>query len=571
VITGGVDLTTLATQLDGFIADAIGGTNCNFTGGDGDADNYEGCSANLFNTWIQVKKNDKPTEDRTLFVMRLCLHEKVWKFLGYDPREQPTIGDEDFTDPQRIRFRELTAGENYLGGWSGDVPTEGYWEGWFDTMYPGARFEVAQIDLWDNNGNPRIWRPLFAGGASVLHQDAGQEIVLNGTEQAYIEPQLCWPATEKDVDSVTVGTDSVRYFLFKGQYLGQADTESRDMYQVGRCLIRTNGNYGTIHQDGSANGVLWLERWMDGMAFGLPYEPLPGHWAGSNSPGEGQIVAKPIAAFATMPNNVADYAHLVWLRIMLSTGSSTGWTDYADALPIPSQDRGDNSHGFAFAGALWGDDLEIADLGLGIVEDIVADPLDVAAAFSESAGSWTSYLCRGKWVADGPVQAWDLLQSLTSPRRLAWTLNGAKYGLIKWGPPSQQDVDVVLTQNDLNKPTDTSVTKLRVSQPIDRADLSYRYNLETGNLSEDFKAHARDTQARGRLGDAVVKLSDHGLIPPSWFAARSDGKLMEQVTNTGSWVQQFRRLWEVETAALMARRHFSVNGLEVGRVKGQDL
>jgi hypothetical protein len=570
-LTDQVSAADLVAEIDGLISNAVAGTGCNHVGAAGNFTDYDDSTAEIAQHGISIQKGNRDSGNNpTECIMYLVMHEKVWKFLGYDPEEQAVL-DPEYKDPRHIFFRQMVAGADYKNTGDGDVPGTGYWEGFFETLYPGVPFDWANCNLWDGNEIARKYEPIYKGGISILDQDGGQEISLIGARsgEAYIEPQLCWPSKNENVDGGAVGDSTVRYFLFKGKRR-VGNEESKDVCQVARCLIRQGTNHGSVHEDANTfQPVMWLERWMDPMAFGLDHPPLEGDWAGSNDESEGAIWAKPLAVFATMPNDVADFAHLVWLKTVLSTGTSTGWSDYADAVVSPVLDPGDNSHDVGGV-SVWGDDKEIADLGLGIPHELVAGPVAVADAFSDAAGGWNSDLCRGKWIADGPIQAWDLLRSITEPLRLAWTLHDGKYGLIKWAPPGQGDVDVVLTENDLHEPRDTSHTKLRVSAPIDAVDLKYRYNLEDESLSEELHAHARDPQARGRAGDSIIRIDAPGLIPSKWFQYREDGKTMSMVVAAGPWEADFRQLWEVETATLMARRHFAVSGLKVARVKGQD-
>jgi len=254
---------------------------------------------------------------------------------------------------------------------------------------------------------------------------------------------------------------------------------------------------------------------------------------------------------------------------MLSTGTSTGWDDYWDNA-IPVLDRGSNTHGITLPGALWGDDLEIADLGLGIPHELIANPITIADAFSAATGSWMSALCRGKWIADGPVQSWDVLQSITQPLRLMWSFHGGTYGLIPFRSPTQGEVEVVLTEDDLAV-REGPTTNLRETEPIDEIELDYRYNLETEGTSEHLRGSARDPEAQGRPGDLSISLKAPGLLCPDWFRGRGDGKTITQITGALAWETEWRNLWEIETATLMAKRHFSVTNLRVARVKGQTL
>jgi hypothetical protein len=555
--------SALASEIDGLIADAIGNTNCNFTGPDNEFENYDDSRASMSSQDISVRKNSRLyTNNPTICRMRLVLHEKVWNFLGYEPAVQ---GATDWaTDFERaIWFIPLQNGENYMGEGQGNVPGPGYWEGWFNTSQGGHEGNWSK---WDNDGADRIYKPWYTGGISVLNQNADQEIYLHGAANTYVEPQLCWPALEKEVDGTAVGESSVRYFLFKGP-IETGDGEVRDMAQVGRCLIRLHSAYGSIYTD--VQPTVYLERWMDPMAWGLNQKPLETSWASSNGGEEGQIMAKPIALLGMMPNNIADYAHLVWLRLMLSTGTSTGWTGYADD-PTAALDRGNNSHGFAATpGATWGDDLEIADLGLGIPEEIVADPLDVAAEFARvTGGGWTDGLCRGKWILDGPAQAWDVLRGITEPLRLYWTFHGGKFGLRKFGPNSASDV--TLTEDDLHTKGGPS-TSLRVGSPIDAVDLNYRYDLEAESPADTLHARARDAEARSRIGDSLLTIDAPGILSEKWFQHRPGAESMKLVTDADPWSSEFRRLWEREAATMMAKRHFSVENLVVSRAKGLEL
>jgi len=274
----------LAAEIDALIQEAYAGTSCNYLGADDEATNYDDFEGEITAGHIAVRKQDNVMTPRA-GTMYLSLHEKVWKHLGYVPDVQPYIDPANYYDERQIAFRTLAAGEDYLGLLTGNVPCDGYVEGTFATIMRGVPPDPAgPIGLWDGEGAKRYYLPMYTGGTTVLHKAGAQEIALIGatSTEAFIEPQLCWPAKNVLVDGGAVGYSTVRYFLFRGKVRREGEEETRDEYQVARCLLREGNYHGTIHESATTfHAVCWLERWMDPMAWGLDYEPLSGDWAGS--------------------------------------------------------------------------------------------------------------------------------------------------------------------------------------------------------------------------------------------------------------------------------------------------
>lgn len=168
----------------------------------------------------------------------------------------------------------------------------------------------------------------------------------------------------------------------------------------------------------------------------------------------------------------------------------------------------------------------------------------------------------------GPYQAADVLDSLMRSRRLCWSLHGKRFGVFQLGPVSAEDADLVITEDDLEGETGDPLSvvprqSLRATGQLDRIDLSYRLDPETGKTVLTERFDALDAEARQRTGELVEPITDHGLCPP-WF-----GDKQEDETGVGDWVQPFRDFWARDAAEFFARRHYTLE-LELGRPLGQD-
>lgn len=574
----GTDKGTITSQIDVIIGGAASGADRNYVGAGGNLNDYEkpagggvkaDCQMLIGQNAgdVQVKKSGS-SADANVVSCFLALHEKVWRLLGYEPQSQSGMEEDD---PRRISFRKLNAGDTYIIS-PETVPGPGYWRGEFHTRMLGS--ELNDYNRWDNDGDWRTFSPLFGDGASVLDRNADHEILLSGAAGIIVEPQLIRPSTQVQVDGVDVEVNGLRYFVFRGKYYTAKMDEPQDMYQIGQCAVRTNGSYGTVADVGAMTG-LYIVRWLDPIPHGINRWMLSTDWSSSNDLGDSRISCRPVAVLGSHGNNISDYAFVIWQRLMLTSGSSTGWSAYESAGSLSTIDIGENGHVYQSTG--WdveANDVEIADLGLAVPHELVDPPPTVRAEYKRAVGDLESPYLRQKIVLDGPVQSLDVLDGIMRPYGLVWSLyrgnaGGVLYGVVRLGPFSQSEVDETIGEADLAT-EDPPDQEMRATGPIDAIEMKYRYSPESESLAATWNQRALDSQSYYRSGSTKTEMECPGLIPAAWFLARKT-QTMLSVTGAGPWEEEARRVLARELAEFYRGRHYMVTGLSVSRVKGQRL
>lgn len=541
---------------------------------DGGAGNDLGHAFGLSDTGIfTIRREESGSGGRTAWAY-ITLHEKVWKILGYEPTVQGSL---DASDPRRASFVQRQIGDVYGDGTTQTIPAQGYWMARFSTRKLGLDFTIdgAEDDapFWDNDGAPREWHPMYTGGTSVFDVHGNQEIGLSPAPSGIIiEPQHARPSMDVQIDGSDVLDNGVRYMLFRGDVFrpSEGDAEPHTIYQVAKCSMRQQNGYGTVYHDGSQI-KMYLERWLDPMAFGLPYEPLVNDWVSPEGAEarDARVNVRPLAVFTNRSDNLAMPLHTLPLRIMLTSGTSTGWDGNEDA-PGVLLDRGENTHGENANGLdRDADDVEIADLGLAIPSEICQAPRVWRREY-EKVAMLSSPIFKGQLVLDRATNTREILMGLLKPYNMAISLHGGKYGVVRLGPVEQGDVDVTLTAADYNSPLPPR-QELRALGPIDNIVLEHRYNPEEEGLSEVWEQRALDPLARYRHGKTTTTIRAPALLAPSQFRKRTDFKSIESVTGATDWGPELQDLLAREVAEWRAKRHFAILNVRVSRPKGQDI
>lgn len=125
-----------------------------------------------------------------LVYMEICLHETIWRRIGWEPDVQ-TIGMTDTPETlHQIIGRKIASGDYYTGGGADaakETPGPGYWTLVFTSVELGfpAFGQLAQ-DNFDNGGAPRAYKPLHNAAPVILSTGAGDTFTV-GESYPYLE------------------------------------------------------------------------------------------------------------------------------------------------------------------------------------------------------------------------------------------------------------------------------------------------------------------------------------------------------------------------------------------------
>lgn len=554
-------------SINDAIQEVISSVNDNYSGLGGAADTHDSLSAGMdYDGAIWIRKAG--AETATFFKMELTLHLRVWLALGYDPKVQ-NVGGAAPQTPYDVLFKSETKGERLFPG-TQTVPQHGYYTGVFWTVrigYEGVKYQHR--DIMSNFGSRREFKPSFGGGISILDmENADQDVFLHGGGHPYIEPQYFRPSQNLQINGQTAHTNGSRLFLFHGQLRESLEDEPRDVYYVAKCIVRQSGVQFGVVADGTED-VIHTEEFIDPNVFGIDNPPAA--FISSHDGLETAVRAAPILLLSTLPNTrQADWVHEVFTMLMLSSGTSTGWSGKETVVPPhPSIDEGDNGHGNTSAlEFILGTDREVAFAGLAIPEELVAEPNEIKEAFEEATGDIHSAINRVKYVfPPGPVQAEDVLDSMLIPRRLAWRLYGRKFGLVKMAsfPPSK--VDETITADDLASPIPFS-QDLKTGGRIDGIEIEHRQRLDGGTMPV-WKQSSLDARARYADGKKPHKMTDVGLLSPAMFLNRPDKRTMQDVVGASPWFTAATQLWAREASEFHAKNHYTLKSVRLWPEKGR--
>ena len=578
---------TWVSQIDDFIADAEDGTAIDY--GTSAFANWEHASVGIQDAGMICSRDaNADSADDGEARMYLCMHERVWRSLGYDPVFQTTnygggLFYEKPAHEKAIEFRPVSAGqaicspalEPDVDGVNIICPADGYWTARVDSRSLG---EVGPgNEGYDGPGGaPRWFRPAFGEQDTlVFSRYAGQKFRVS-TPFAYVLGQRSAPF------STAILTDASRaaYFAFKGRMAKGAVTtngtvidengqereaseiDDKPFYQVGLVVWDDDAGHGSVDED-SGSPIFCVVKWMDPRLFGFNFVPLQHEWMGVEGDENFQIWCAPLATYAYNYDSL-EYADHILSQILASTGTSTGWS--ATMENAPTFDEGDNEVDGSAGVLFWSNDVERADLGLGIPKQLVADAaLSTAKVFDQLPGGRTGNINRVRYAYLGPFQAADTIESIVKPRGLAMSLAERRYGVVHLGLFDPSEADFTITQDDLwgsMESPDDGIPKqqLRAVGQLDSVKFGYRWDPEQRSTTQQVEWRARDGGAKDRFGDLQVTVEEHGLTPQGWGAPA-----------TKSWGPTMRSYWMNDRAAFYAKRHFLLTDVVVNRNFGRDV
>lgn len=528
---------------------------------------------------IMIKKDDSAA----WYTVNIVAHEKVWRAMGFDPSEQSAAYP--FSNVYECFFQKLDSGatlEVADGGIvSTPMPGPGYWAGTFDTRRLGWDGETPS-NTYDasNNEQWRRYKALFNVGVDVLVAKGNQLITLPGSGSDWYcqgDRSLWLNDGNLDPDGVDVTPNRAGYFAVRGKIVRKPGEDPEEIWQVfigkwrnAAWAATAGSDDGMIVSDDFYNETdkqgIQIMRWLDPRLFGFNHKRLDVDWSFTPLADGNPITIYPLSAYAYFEGDGPEYADATLGAILCSTGTSTGYSGPLGAA-IPSLDQGDNNPGDASNKLYMHGDVLNYSMACGIPEELIGDAADIRAAFDDPSSPFNRV--RVAWL--GRVNAEDIIKSILEPRRMGMSLHGRKYTPRRIDSFTSQDATIL--EADLSgQPGDPTTViptvELRSTGVIDKVELSYRYDAAEGGAGLTRIEDALDSGAKSRTGKVRHRITDWGLVPLGWYDSEKE---MEAVTGQKTWGWQFREIWGVEAAEFYSKRHFTIRGLPVDLVKGQDL
>lgn len=475
---------------------------------------------------IQVGQNDSVGGE-----LWLALHERVWRWLGFDPQEQNeelANVDSEFELP----FRALPESNFWTPGeplWSGGVgaepPTAGYYAARITTCAIGATFNDLGCD---NEGEARHHRAQNPEGVMLLQEGSTLTIALAG-DAPYVGPQLARPVDDAEVDGAPC--DQTGFIALRGSFKAGPDAEPETITSIWKA------SWYSVANGGFGGNAVHLSKQLDPRLFGINNGKVPTSkdWA---------VVDLEWASVAVFGRSLTSYdlAHAVLLRLILSTGTST-WTGY-EGDPDADQAPGQNAHPGAPLDLL-GNDFEVADLSLGVPAQMVDWPSFYASA-AKLPGGLYSEINRCRIGRIGPVDGGDLVKAILHPRGWAIGLQGGKFTLwSKSRPIDIEDSVASLTQSDLDSTDIPYIEAVDLSplQAFDKLTCAYGQDPIGGGSGTELVGQPRDAGSWRRNGGAEMAVDGSTLLPNPAGA------------DTPSWRGDFTKIWGTDLAKFFASPH----------------
>lgn len=461
----------------------------------------------------------------------VCLHERVWRVLGYDAYAQ--AGSTPDGDPLVIDFLKPEDLGFELAGFAA-VPGPGYWLARVSTVpaqYGGGAYGylAAGTDL-DNGGQPRTWLAIHGEDLTTLYPEGDQEIRvgIGAGSIPYLEGQTCRAPAEHAMSNSGGDVDSMAFVAFRGSFKAGADAEVETMAALARVGFVDDNSFGGHGPAPDADGYLKLHihDYIDPRFVGVDRAKFDGPWAALDL----EYVPVNYLGYNTKAGSRAD---LILLRTMLSTGTAS-WTGFDGQGAVFT--AGANDH--PDADAQQGTDAEIGNLGLAIPADLIDAASFTATADLLPNGGKNSALNRVLFAYLGSFDSQELVWRCIEQRGWGMSFIRGRYGL--FSRPQlldPNDVAVSLGPDDFAIDDVTFVERadLRPMEPRDGFEMTYGNPLIEGTGSDlelVAKVRASDPQSRTRRSNNIESIDGAGLIPvklwgndpgapPSWIAAWS--------------------------------------------------
>jgi hypothetical protein len=510
---------------------------------------------NLNGLTIRVDDNASPRGG----LLALCMHRKVWSFLGYDVIAQARVPMTLIETEQDIYFQSATEKfAPYTDGDEAPVPGPDYYIAYFYTVPIGFNTFTAGANI-DNGGGWRTYRPLNDHGGVQLDPDGQQEIPVSfAAGTPYSTGQLARPVADYVMESGDP-CDRTGWMVFRGPYREDLESDPVTLHQVAKVSwVNFDNSY---QPDNTGYGKIFIEKWLDPRNFGFTDKPFTKLWHPGISPDTGlECAALGVVGYNTKS---VDYAHLVLLRLLLSTGTKVWDAGSYEDVDGASYTAGVNAHPDAVSPHLQGDDQDIADLGLRIPHQLVDWQSFVDAANALPDGGYKSGLNTGKLVYHGAFDAQETIAQICKPRAYFMGLDGFRYTLFSLAKPlDADDAALHIGESDLDSDAVPYIADVDFSAlaGYDKVGIEYHYSpVEGAGETTRLDARPLSTRVLARAGNAEFMMEGRGLLNRALWVG--DGE------KPPSWESPWRKLHTVILADYYLQPHVMLTGVSVKQPK----
>lgn len=473
--------------------------------------------------------------------LRLELHEKVARILGYDPRQQnESLSATDSPEAFGVWRAVNDAQTRWVGSFF--AADEVAMEGWRTGDFSGAVDPYTFGGHYYNYGFARRWPPLYTQGAVSWAMVAGQEFQIQSLEPVHLPSSRARPLMASLSDpsapyQIGKGVGEVTHhglLVVEGPYRRRGDAETatangfafeldraqreRKSLQVMRVCWRESPD-GSVSLDVDGLPRLVVYEWLDPREFGLDWSRLSGLWSGWRvAPEDGQpITVRPLVAFDY--GSSGNRLDLAMIRVLASSGTVGAWysgVDYVtqvygldppSAIPEPGVNNVD---------AAIITDAEVSEMGLAVPASLIQP----AQAWADALALLGPDLQRVKIAFAAGVSARGLFDSILAPTGLAWSLSGGRYGIFDpWSMPAPELATYHITRDDYagkpGEPASARATqRLREWSPIDVLEVSARVDPVAGTYKRKDSRRSTDLGAAYRSQTIKQSVDAAHLVHP---------------------------------------------------------
>lgn len=467
------------------------------------------------------------------------MHKKLWGILGWDigtPNSDGIYSREGFSSWESAAGLTESPGDGYvvfrfeLGLEQGVLNDESGQErpAEMQTLDPDYKSGVVTLDP-DSVKDGLVMLVDRWAGSTVAHFGQLRTSVFSDPT----DPTAPYPLGGPDIDKSGL-------WVLSGKRRFSDEEEEQDFYQV------VEGSWGDEGGMVRAGRVV-VHGLLDPRDFGFDAKRLKGAW--NSQPGA--IVARPLVCIGYKQGSKLDDAHIVMQRLLLTTGTSEGWSSYS-LDPDNVLDPGTNEP--THTGNVVRD-AEYADLGLAIPESMVQIP-SVWAAEAESTGN-DALKCK---VAITPgMNSVDVLHGLMEPLGWCWSLRNNKYGIFTpFASIDEDQIEVAITRADIDRGRSKEMIEvdqdLRQDPPIDKFMVRASWTPYEEAYLFEREVRSVDRGQRYRPGGVVEE------IKAPWWRGVDGGGLSTPITER---LQLKAKFWE--------RRHYAIVRLPIVPVTGRKL
>lgn len=489
-------------------------------------DDLQQCLIDIANGDISVRIDGDLATTRYATV-QVRLHLEAWKSMGWDPEVQNSLDDD--ADLFAL-FTEVLAG----------APGSGYWEGRFTTQtVPGN----GELPTYDNDGLPRVWSPIYAGGTMTIRANTEDEpVILNLGEGVvhhsgqFDRAPLSDPDDSDAAFPLGSGVNRHGFWLIEGPRRFAGD-EQFDETQIAECSWREPGQ--DLAQVGGDPPQLVVHRWVNPRRFGVPTSRMNSSWVALQNDAENTVYARPLLRLGYMPTGSSpEQAHVVLQRMLYTTGQTKGWVGFEGGTPAMAATA--NEPALSPLGIRL--DGEHEDLGCAVPKEMIRPTLEwgfFSLRLEEKLRDVSVSLLPG-------TNTEVLFRALMTPRGWGWALLDGEYGLLDFSQALTPEGAVILDYSNkavqgrggqprLHK----SPQQVRAFNPKDKYVLNYDDNPVTGEFRRTTSMRSPDKGSRYRPfpGDRTQARSAQSASTHTVdaFGMRNSAGWRERMSDVAKW------------------------------------